>query len=137
MLRRHPFAVLGRHFIEVIKLRVYVVAAYVAAAVALLFAFIFALGALRQWMFAHGFAYPDIWIAVAFIVLAAIAVAVAAWLQRREPETRPAVDLAFLAGPPAAKFAVKRIRPRTVAVGVVLLAGLMLGRRLARGPADD
>ena len=130
------FAVLGRHFVEVVKLRAYGVAAYFAAAVALLFAFVFALVALRQWMYAAGYAYPDLWIAVGFLVLAMIAVALAAWLQRRDPPSRPVADLALLAGPPAAKFAIKRVSPRTVAVGVVLLAGLMLGRRLVKGLDD-
>ena len=127
------FAVLGRHVIEIVKLRAYAAVAYVAAAVALLFALVFALVALRQWMYALGFAYPDMWIALAFLVLAVVAVGLAAWFQRREPPTKPAADLAFLAGPPAAKFALRRLSPRALAVGAVLLGGLLIGRRLSRG----
>lgn len=130
-------AVLGRHFLEIVKLRAYAVAAYVAAAASLLFAFVFALVALRQWLFRLGYENPDVGIAIGFVVLAAIAVAVGVYVRSLDPPTRPATDLALLAGPPAARFAVRRLSPRAIAIGVVLLGGLMVGRRMARGRDSD
>jgi len=124
-------AVLGRHLVEVIKLKALAVACYVAAGMSLLFALAFALVGLRNWIAFHFHsAYPDMWVAFLMVVIAAIGVGVGVYLQRREPPTKPMADLAFLAGPPAAKFAVRRLSPRTIAVGVVLIAGLIVGRRM-------
>ena len=126
-------AILGRHFVEIIKLKAYAIAFYAAAAVSLLFAFVFALVSLRHWIvitFASN--YPDLWIAAGFIVIAAAMVGGAIYMQRKEPPTKPAADLALLAGPPAAKFAVRRLSPRTIAVGIVLIAGLVVGRRMTQ-----
>jgi len=126
-------AILGRHFVEIIKLKAYAIAFYAAAAVSLLFAFVFALVSLRHWIvitFASN--YPDLWIAAGFIVIAAAMVGVAMYMQRKEPPTKPVADLALLAGPPAAKFAVRRLSPRTIAVGIVLIAGLVVGRRMTQ-----
>ncbi len=54
-------AVLGRHLIEVIKLKAYAVALYAAAAVSLLFAFVFALVSLRHWIvMTFNASYPDL-----------------------------------------------------------------------------
>jgi hypothetical protein len=124
-------AVLGRHLVEVIKLKAYVVALYVAAAASLLFALVFALVSLSHWIAVYYHTdYPDLWIALGFVVITAILAGFAIYMQRREPPTKPMADLAFIAGPPAAKFAMRRLSPRTVAVGLVLVAGLVLGRRL-------
>ena len=46
-------------------------------------------------------------------------------LQSRKPKANPALDMALLAGPPVLRFASRRLSPRTVAVGVVLVAGLV------------
>ena len=126
-------AILGRHFVEIIKLKAYAIAFYAGAAVSLLFAFVFALVSLRHWIvvtFASN--YPDLWIAAGFIVITAAMAGLAAYMQRREPTTKPAADLALLAGPPIAKFAVRRLSPRTIAVGIVLIAGLVVGRRISQ-----
>jgi len=124
-------AVLGRHLIEVIKLKAYAVALYVAAAASLLFALVFALVGLRHWIaVTYGSNYPDLWIALGFVVITGVLAGVAITLQRKQPTTQPMADIALLAGPPAAMFAVRRLSPRTIAVGVVLIAGLVVGRRM-------
>jgi hypothetical protein len=125
-------SVLGRHLVEVIKLKAYAVALYAAAGLSLLFALGFALVALRNW-FAYDLQWPDpdLWVALFMVVITAILAGVGVMMQRRQPQTQPAADIALLAGPPAASFAFRRLSPRTVAVGVVLIAGLFLGRRLS------
>ena len=126
-------AILGRHFVEIIKLKAYAIAFYAGAAVSLLFAFVFALVSLRHWIvMTFAASYPDLWIAAGFILIAAAMVGVAMYMQRKEPPTNPALDLALLAGPPAAKFAVRRLSPGAIAVGIVLIAGLVVGRRMTR-----
>jgi len=126
-------AILGRHFVEIIKLKAYAIAFYAGAAVSLLFAFVFALVSLRHWIvITFAASYPDLWIAAGFVVITAALVGLAMYMQRREPPTKPAMDLALLAGPPAATFAFRRLRPRTVAVGIVLIAGLLVGRRITQ-----
>jgi len=126
-------SVLGRHLIETLKLKAYAVALYAAAGVSLLFALVFALVSLRHWIVVtFNASYPDMWIAAGWIVIMAILIGLAMYMQRKEPPTKPAADLALLAGPPAAKFAIRRVSPRTLAVGVVLIAGLVLGRRMAQ-----
>jgi hypothetical protein len=130
-------AVLGRHVVEIIKLKAYAIAIYAVAAVSLLFAFVFALVSLRHWIvMTFNASYPDMWICAGFIIVAGVLAGVAYYMGRREPPSRPAADLAFLAAPAAGKFALRRISPRTVVVGVVLIAGLMLGRRLTQRPSD-
>jgi hypothetical protein len=124
-------AVLGRYLAEVIKLKAYAVALYAAAAASLAVAFVFVLVSVRHWIVVtYGSNYPDLWLALAFVVITAILAGSAVYMQRKEPTNKPAADLALLAGPPAAKFAMRRLRPRTVAVGVVLIAGLVIGRRM-------
>lgn len=124
-------SVLGRHLIEVIKLKAYAVALYVAAGMSLLFALGFALVALRNWIAYHfSSAYPDMWVAFLMVVITAILAGVGVYMQRKEPPTKPVADIAFLAAPPAARFAFRSLSPRTIVVGVVLVAGLALGRRL-------
>jgi hypothetical protein len=126
-------AVLGRHFIEIVKLKTYAIACYAVAAVSLLYAVAFGLVGLRNWIaVAYSSAYPDIWVALLMIAVTAILVGGGVYLQRKEPPTKPAADLALLAGPPVARFAVRRLSPRTIAVGVVLIAGLVIGRRLTQ-----
>jgi hypothetical protein len=124
-------SLVGRHLVEVIKLKAYAVALYVAAAASLLFALVFALVGLRHWIaVTYGSNYPDLWIALGFILITGVLAGVAMYLQRAEPTTKPMADLALLAGPPAAMFAMRRLSPRTIAVGFVLIAGLVIGRRL-------
>ena len=92
----------------------------------------FALVALRHWIaVTYASQYPDLWIALAFVVVALVVIAIAMYLQNKKPEGNPAATMALLAAPPAFRLASRRINARTVAVGVVLIAGLALGRRLA------
>ena len=126
-------SVLAGHLIERVKLKAYAFALYAGAAVSLLFAFVFALVSLRHWIVVtYSSQYPDLWIALAFVVIALVVVGIGLYLQRKQPEGNPALDVALLAGPPAFKIASRRLSARTVAVGVVLVAGLALGRRIAR-----
>ncbi len=126
-------AILGRRFVEIVKLKAYAIAFYAVAAVSLLFAFVFALVSLRHWIVTTFTAsYPDLWIAAGFVVIAAAMVGLAVYMQRNEPPGSPATDLALLAGPPAAKFAIRRLSPGAIAVGIVLIAGLVVGRRMAQ-----
>ena len=127
-------AVLGRHFIEIVKLRAYAAAFFAAAAASLLFTLVFVLVSIRHWIVVRfGSEYPDLWLAFAFLVLAVAMVALGLYLQRKDPQTRPAIDLALLAGPSAARLAVRRLNPRVVVIGAILIGGLMIGRRLGRG----
>lgn len=124
--------VLAGHFIEKAKLKAYAVALYAAAAASLLFASIFALVALRHWIAVHfGSQYPDLWIALGFVIIAAPLIGFGIYLAQSKPKTNPGLDIALLAGPPAVRLAARRLSPRTVGVGVVLVAGLLLGRRMA------
>jgi hypothetical protein len=126
-------AILGRRFVEIIKLKAYAIAFYAAAAVSLLFAFVFALVSLRHWIVVTFAAnYPDLWIATGFFVIAAAMVGLAVYIQRKEAPSSPAADLALLAGPPVAKFAIRRLSPGAIAVGIVLIAGLVVGRRMTQ-----
>ena len=77
--------------------------------------------------------YPDLWIALGMAVIAAVLIGVGVYWQKREPKTNPAVDIALLAGPSAARLAFRTMSPRVIAVGVVLVAGLFVGRRLTSG----
>ena len=127
-------AVLTGHLVETLKIKAYAVALYVAAAASLLFAFVFGLVSLRHWIVVtYASQYPDLWIALGFVVLAAILVGVGVWLYQQKPKTQPLADIAFIAGPPAAKLVGRRLNARAVAVGVVLIAGLLVGRRMSRG----
>ncbi len=125
---------LAGHFIETAKLKAYAIAFYVGAAASLLFAFVFALVGLRHWIAVTYLSqYPELWIALGFVVIAAVAIGVGVYWQKQKPKTNPAVDIALFAGPPTARLAVRTLSPRVVAVGVVLVAGLLLGRRMTGG----
>jgi uncharacterized membrane protein YfcA len=125
---------LAGHLIETAKLRAYAAAFYAAAGASLLFAFVFALVALRHWIvLTYGANYPDLWIAAGFVVIAIPFIGLGVWMQQRKPKTHPAASIALLAAPVAARLAVRgagRLSPRIIAVGVVLIAGLAVGRRL-------
>ena len=126
--------VLAGHFLETAKLRAVAAAFYVAATVILLCAAVFALVALRHWIAVTYLSqYPDLWIALGMAVIAAVLIGVGVYWQKREPKTNPAVDIALLAGPSAARLAFRTMSPRVIAVGVVLVAGLFVGRRLTSG----
>jgi hypothetical protein len=124
--------VLVGHLVETAKLRAYAAALYAAAAASLLFAFIFALGSLRHWIAVrYGSEYPDLWIAAGFVVLAIPFVGFGIWMQNQRPKRHPAASIALLAGPPAARLAARAVGPRMVAVGVVLIASLIVGRSIS------
>lgn len=127
--------VLAGHLIETAKRKAQALALYGAAAASLLFASIFGLVALRHWIaVTYASQYPDLWIALGFIVLAAPLAGVGYYLQTKKPKTNPAADIALIAGPPALRFAARKVNARVAAVGLVLVAGLFLGRRLTHRP---
>jgi hypothetical protein len=137
-------SVLAGHLVQKVKLRAYAAALYAGAGASLLVAVVFALVALRHWIaVTYRSEYPDLWIALLFVLIAAICVGVGMFLASRKPKTNPAIDVALLAGPAvlgATARSVRRLSPRTVGVGVVLLTGLMAGRSLMKafsGSADD
>jgi len=118
--------------IETVKLRAYAAALFFAAAASLLFALVFGLVALRHWIaVSFNSQYPDLWIALGFVVIAVPLIAVGLYLLSQKPKANPTVDLALLAGPPALRLVARKISPQAVAVGVVLVAGVALGRRFA------
>ena len=126
------FTVLAGHLVETVKLKAYAAALFAAAALGLLFAAVFGLVALRHWlMVAYGLTYPELWIALAFLVVALGLTGGGLYMQKRKPKTHPAADLALLAAPPTLKLAARNFNARTVGVGVVLVAGVLIGRRLA------
>ena len=132
--------ILVGHLVETAKLRAYAAALYGAAAASLLFAFIFSLGSLRHWIAVrYGSEYPDLWIAAGFVVLAIPFVGFGIWMQNQRPKRHPAASIALLAGPPAARLAARTVGPRMIAVGVILIASLVLGRSLSarRDRYDD
>lgn len=136
--------VLAGQLVEKVKLRAYAVALYAGAAVSLLFALVFAIVALRHWIaVTYDSQYPDLWIALLFIIVAAIFVGVGLALAYRKPKTNPALDVALIAGPTllgAAARSARRMSPRAMGVGVVLIGGLLAGRALMKGlsgSADD
>jgi len=126
------FTVFAGHLVESAKLKAYAAAFYAAAAMGLLFASIFGLVALRHWLaVTYGLRYPELWIALGFVIVALALTAAGLYMQKRKPKTNPAADLALLAAPPAFKLAARNLNSRTVGVVVVLVAGVLLGRRIA------
>jgi hypothetical protein len=123
-------AAISRHIVETVKLKAYAIALYAVAAVSLLYALTFAVVALRLWLFEVGTRYPDVWIALGFVVIAGALLGVGYYMQHKEPASKPLAEIALIAGPPAAGFALRRLSPKAVAIGVVLIAGLFVGRRL-------
>jgi hypothetical protein len=125
-------SVLTGHLIETAKLRAYAAALYAAAAVCLLFALVFALVSLNHWIaLTYMTPYPGLWIAAGFVVIALPLVGFGVWMQQRKPKANPAASIALLAAPTAARLSwrgARRVSPRVVAVGVVLVAGLAVGR---------
>ncbi|HXT08490.1 MAG TPA: hypothetical protein VN715_16350 [Roseiarcus sp.] len=126
-------AILAGHLAELAKLRSYAAALYAGATALLLFALGFALAGLGRWLtFAHGVEYPQLWIALGLVVVAVPFVGFGLRMQHRRPKTRPATELALIAGPPALRFAARKLDARLIAVGAVLIAGVVVGRRLRR-----
>jgi hypothetical protein len=123
--------------IETVKLRAYAAALFCAAAASLLFALVFGLVAVRHWIVVtFNSQYPDLWMALAFVVIALPLIAVGLSLHSQKPKANPTLDLALLAGPPALRLVSRKISPQAVAIGVVLVAGVALGRRFAaRAPS--
>jgi hypothetical protein len=125
-------AILAGHVAELTKLRAYAAALYACAAVLVLFALAFALVGVRFWLLRYGVEYPDLWIALGLVIVAAPFAGFGLHMQRRRPRTRPATEIALVAGPPAVRFAARQIDARVIAIGAVLLAGVVVGRRLTR-----
>lgn len=125
-------SVLAGHLVARVKLKAYAFALYAGAAICLLFAFVFAVVALRNWIaVTFPSQYADLWIALIFVVIALVVGGIGFAMQKRKPPGNPALDVALTAAPAAMRLASRRLRPRTVAVGVVLVAGLAIGRRIA------
>jgi len=133
--------VLAGHLIQTAKLRAVAFALYAATAASLLLAALFALVALRHWIaITYATQYPDLWIALGFVVLAIPLWGVGYFFHTRPPKTNPIADVALIAGPSllgAAARGARRISPRAVGLGVVLLGALALGRSFLSRPADD
>jgi uncharacterized membrane protein YGL010W len=133
--------VLAGHLIQTARLRAIAFALYAATAASLLFAAVFALVALRHWIaITYATQYPDLWIALGFVILAVVLGAVGYYFHVRKPKTNPAADLAILAAPSllgVAARGARRISPRALGIGVVLIGALALGRSLLSRPADD
>ena len=126
-------AILAGHLAELVKLRSYAAALYAGAAALCLFAFGFALAGFGRWLtLRHGVEYPQLWIALGLVVFAAPVLAFGLQMQRRRPLSRPATQIALIAGPPALRLAARKIDARVIAVGAALVAGVVLGRRLTR-----
>jgi uncharacterized membrane protein YfcA len=124
------FAVLIGHLAELAKLRAYAAALFAAAAGSLLFAIIFGLVALHNWLFALHVGYPDLWIALGFIVVTLICGGLGVWMWRQRPKRHPVATIAVVAAPPAARLAMRAVSPGMMVVGAVLIIGLIAGRRL-------
>ena len=119
------------HLIDSLKRKAIAIGLFAGAGVGLLFAFIFALVSLRHWIVVEfGSQYPDLWIALGFIVLAVILIGIGSYIASQRPKSNPGAAMALLAAPPAFKLATRMVSPRLVAVGVVLAAGLLVGRRI-------
>ena len=126
-------AVLAGHLAELAKLRAYAAALYAGAAALLLFALAFALVGLRNWLaLAYRVEYPELWIALGLVVVAAPFAGFGLYMQRRRPRTRPATEIALIAGPPALRFAASKLDARVIAIGAVLIVGVVVGRRMTR-----
>jgi hypothetical protein len=98
--------VLAGHLIQKAKLRAYAFALYAGAAASLLVAAVFALVALRHWIaVTYDTQYPDLWIALIFVIVAAVFGGVGYYFHIRKPKTNPAADIAILAAPSALKLA--------------------------------
>lgn len=126
-------AILAGHLAELAKLRSYAAALYAGAAALLLFALAFTLVGLRHWLvLSYGVVFPDPWIALGLAVVAAPLAGFGYYMQRRRPQSRPATEIALIAGPPALRLAASKLDARVIAIGAVLIAGVVLGRRLTR-----
>jgi len=126
-------SVFAGHLIETVKLKAYAVALFAGAAACLLFASVFGLVALRHWIaITYGSQYPELWIALGFIVVAAVLIGVAFYLNSLKAKGNPAADIALIAGPPVLKLAARNMSARMGALGVLLVAGLVIGRRLTK-----
>ena len=130
--------IIAGHLIQTAKLRAVALALFVAAAASLLFAFVFALIALRHWIaVTYDTQYPDLWIASGFVVLA-IPLGLAGYsFYGRKPKTNPVAAVAMIAGPSLLAAASRRISPRAVGIGVLLVGAFALGRSVFSRPADD
>ena len=133
--------VLAGHLIQKAKLRAIALALYAGTAASLLFALVFALVSLRRWIaITYGSEYPEMWIALGFVVLAILFGGVGYFFHVRKPKGNAAADVAILAAPTALRLAgrgARKVSPRAVGVGVVLLGALALGRMAFSRPADD
>ena len=126
-------AILAGHLAELAKLKAYAAALYAGAAAVLLYALAFALVGFRNWLLvAYRVEYPELWIALGLLVVAAPFAGSGLYMQRRRPKTRPATEIALVVGPPAVRFAVSKLDARVIAIGFVLIAGVVVGRRLSR-----
>lgn len=126
-------AVLAGHLAELAKLKAYAAALYAGAAASLLFALGFALVGLRHWIaLTYGAQYPELWIALGLVIVAAPVAGFGLYMQRRRPKTHPVADIALIAGPPALRLAASRINARVIVIAAALVAGVVVGRRLTR-----
>ena len=110
-----------------------VAAVYAVALAVLMFAIGFGLVALRDWLrVVLDTPYANLFVAGGLLLIAII-VAIAGSLTNRAPRKSPIVPaMALIAGPAAAKVAVRALSPQMIVTGAVILGGVLLGRSLAR-----
>jgi hypothetical protein len=133
--------VLAGHLIQTAKLRAIAFALYAGTAASLLFALVFALVSLRHWIaITYSSQYPDLWIALGFVVLGFVFAGVGYYFHARKPKTNPIADVALIAGPSllaATARSARRLSPRTMGIGIILIGALALGRTVFRRSSDD
>jgi hypothetical protein len=106
---------------------------YAAAAVLIAFALGYALSALRTWLLlAYGLPYPELWIAVGLVILAAPLILLGVRKQREKPQRDIIRTAALIAAPAAIRVTSRTVSPQLVMIVTIASLGLMIGRRLRR-----
>lgn len=120
----------------VVKRNVTVLALYGLTVLLMVCAAGYGLGALHSYLaLTHGVIAASLWIAGGLFLFALISLGLASYVKHRPRPSRPVpvAQTALLAAPFAAKLAKsKNMNWRTVAVGGVVVLGLVLGRQLFR-----
>jgi uncharacterized membrane protein len=114
------------------KRKAFAAAFYLFAALLLIFAFGYALVAVRAWLdHSYDLRYPDLWIAAGLAVASAPFVILGVRKQRQRSNRDVVATAAMIAAPTVAR-ATRTISPQLAAIVAVASLGLWLGRRLGR-----